>query len=154
MPPSQITDYGAIFYPRNYVFSTDGWQHCRGETIISKDGLVSVTNKPFQLLAGEIVTKSNVYRELAPVISIQVRLREGLLRRLSQMRNTGLEGFQVRWRRSMILELPSLTDSGTFALKTLLQIDNYLCLMSVQRSKCASSSYLFQINVQNLSKNV
>ena len=29
----------------------------------------------------------------------------------------------------MIFELPSLSDSGTFALKTLLQIDSYLCFM-------------------------
>ena len=52
----------------------------------------------------------------------------------------------------MIFEPPSPSHSGIFSLKTLLQIDNYSCSMSVRVSKCASRSHLFQIYEQNMYK--
>ena len=52
----------------------------------------------------------------------------------------------------MIFELPSLSHFGTFALKTLLKRDNFLCFMRVGGSKCANRSHLFQIYVQNMYK--
>ena len=60
-----------------------------------------------------------------------------------KLSHTWLECVQIRWPRSMIFELRSLSHFGTFALKTLLIIDNYLCFMNVQGSKCASRSHFY-----------